>query len=96
MRILEFGDRHNEKIILIHGLNIPWQMWNKQIEIYSSKYHVIVPALSGHDAESEAEFVSVEYEANQIRDYYVKNYGGNVYMVIGMSMGGFHCIFHAS
>ena len=87
MRILEFGDRQKEKIILIHGLNIPWQMWNEEVAIYSEKYHVIVPVLSGHDVESDDLFISIEAEAKQIKEFVTKRYGNNVYMIVGMSMG---------
>lgn len=87
MRVLEFGDNEKEIIILIHGVNIPWKMWEKEIEFYSREYHVLVPALSGHDAEENTQFRSVEDEAKEIKKYVIENYGTAVYMVIGMSMG---------
>ena len=59
MRILEFGDKQKEKIVLIHGINIPWQMWNEEINIYSEQYHVIVPVPNGYDTEGDAPFVSI-------------------------------------
>ena len=33
MKILEFGDDSKRKIILIHGFQCPWQVWNKYIDI---------------------------------------------------------------
>ena len=33
MKILEFGDTSKRKIILIHGFQCPWQVWNKYIAI---------------------------------------------------------------
>lgn len=87
MRVLEFGDRSREKILLIHGLNIPWQMWEREIESLRPNYHVIVPALSGHDTQGTEPFVSVEQEAQQLKAFYLKEYGTRLYMVVGMSMG---------
>lgn len=34
MEILEFGNKDNKKIILIHGFQSPYQVWNKYIERY--------------------------------------------------------------
>ena len=33
MGILEFGDKEKDKIILIHGFETPYQIWEKYIEI---------------------------------------------------------------
>lgn len=32
MHFFEYGSSKNDKIILIHGFNIPYQMWNPQVE----------------------------------------------------------------
>jgi len=87
VRIREFGDKKNEIVILIHGLNIPWQMWNEEINIFSEKFHVIVPVLSGHDIEQGDPFISIDEEAKQIKEFVLTNYGNSVYMIIGTSMG---------
>ena len=51
MRFLKYGDSTNSKIILIHGAVIPWEMWKPQIDYFSKKYYVIVPALDSHDSD---------------------------------------------
>lgn len=53
MKILEFGDTSKRKIILIHGFQCPWQVWNKYIEYYKNDFHVIVPIMSGHNPEEK-------------------------------------------
>ncbi|MDO4542179.1 MAG: alpha/beta hydrolase, partial [Bacillota bacterium] len=88
MRILEFGSPEKKKIILLHGLNIPWQMWQPVINCYAAAYHVLVPVLDGHDPKTNAPFISIEDEAEQIKAYYLPRYGTAVHMVIGLSMGG--------
>ncbi len=87
MRLLKYGDSTNSKIILIHGAVIPWEMWKPQIDYFSKKYHVIVPALDGHDSDGN-DFISVQKAAQDIESYYLETYGNEVFAVLGMSMGG--------
>ena len=88
MKILEFGDTNKRKIILIHGFQCPWQVWNKYIEYYKDKFHIIVPIMSGHNPAVKEDFVSFSSDAREIEDYMLSHYGKNVYAVYGMSMGG--------
>lgn len=88
MEILEFGNKENKKIILIHGFQSPYQVWNEYIEYYKDKYHIIVPILQGHNPKKKEEFVSFKESAKEIEDYIISNYGNDVYAVFGMSMGG--------
>lgn len=76
------------KIILIHGTLTPWQMWEEQIKHLRKKYHVTVVALDAHEEDTVSEFISIELEARQIEKYCLENYGGEVFAVCGISMGG--------
>lgn len=86
MKILEFGEKNKEKLILIHGFQCPYQVWNKYIEHYKNDFHIIVPILSGHTVEGD--FISFESEAKEIEDYIITNYGKNINAIFGFSMGG--------
>lgn len=88
MEILEFGNKEKDKIILIHGFETPYQIWEKYIEHYKNDYHIIVPILQGHNPNIKEDFTSLEESAKYIEDYYISRYGNNVYAVYGMSMGG--------
>ena len=88
MKILEFGDTSKSKIILIHGFQCPWQVWNKYIEYYKNKFHIIVPIMSGHNPEVKDDFISFASDANEIEEYIISRYGKEIYAVYGMSMGG--------
>lgn len=88
MKILEFGDKTKEKIILIHGFQSPYQVWNKYIKQYEDDFHIIVPIVSGHDPLSKDEFVSFEEDAKELENYIISNYGTDIYAIFGMSMGG--------
>ena len=88
MKILEFGDTSKRRIILIHGFQCPWQVWNKYIEYYEKKIHIIVPIMSGHNPEVKDDFISFTDDAKEIEDYILSRYGKEIYAVYGMSMGG--------
>jgi len=88
METLEFGNKENKKIILIHGFQSPYQVWDEYIEYYKSDYHIIVPILPGHNPKKKEEFIFFKECAKEIEDYYISNYGNDVYAIFGMSMGG--------
>ena len=88
MEILEFGNKDNKKIILIHGFQLIWQFWEKHIEYFKNDYHVIVPIVSGHSQNKKEIFTSFEETAKEIEDYCINNFGDNIYAIFGMSMGG--------
>ena len=58
MEILEFGDTTKRKIILIHGFQSPYQVWNKYIEHYKNNFHIIVPIIPGHNKNEKEDFIS--------------------------------------
>lgn len=88
MKIFEFGDTSKRKLILIHGFQCPWQVWEEYIEHYKKDFHVIVPILSGHKPEEKEDFISFSAEAGELENYIIPRYGRNMYAVYGMSMGG--------
>ncbi len=88
MRFHTFGNKENKIMLLIHGVLTPWQIWQEQIEYFSKKYYVIVPALDGHVEEEASEYKSVENEAEQIIRFILDDHGGDVEAVCGLSMGG--------
>ncbi len=60
MEILEFGNRENKTLLLIHGFQSPYQIWNEFIEFFKKDYHVVVPILEGHNPKVNEEFRSVD------------------------------------
>lgn len=88
MKVLEFGDKNKRKIILIHGFQSCYQVWNKYIAHYEKEFHVIVPILPGHNPGAKDNFISFDETAKELEAYYIPRYGEKVYAVFGMSMGG--------
>lgn len=87
MKVLYFGNKENEKIILVHGFQAPYQMWQAYIDYYKNDYCVVVPVLPGHGKDSE-EFVSFENAVKEFEEYYIENFGKDVFAVYAISMGG--------
>ena len=88
MEILEYGNPKNNKIILIHGFESPYQIWNDYIEYYKKEYCVIVPILTGHNINENKDFETFDKCVKELEDYYISKYGNKVFAVYGMSMGG--------
>lgn len=88
MGILEFGDTSKRKIILIHGFQMPYQIWNEYIDHYKDDFHVLVPVLPGHYPNHTKDFVSFSETAKAFESWYITRYGEDVFAVYAMSMGG--------
>ena len=88
MEILEFGNKSEDIIVLIHGFESPYQIWYDYIEHYQNDYHIIVPILPGHNPNKKEEFVSFDLCARELEDFIIDKYGNHVYAIYGMSMGG--------
>lgn len=83
-----FGNKNNNSVVLIHGVLTPWQIWERQIEVFKENYYVVVPALDGHIEEHASEYISVNNEAEQIEKYIIDELSGTVHAICGLSMGG--------
>lgn len=83
-----FGNGENGVIVLLHGMLTPWQIFEDAANALSEDYCVIVPELDAHTEEQPSRFRSVGDEAEQLRAYLTEHFGGEVYAVCGLSMGG--------
>ena len=85
MRILDFGKDSAPILLLIHGFQSPFCVWDRYIEHYREHFHLIVPILDGHDPDCPSDFISFEKCAKEIEEFLG---GRKVYAVYAMSMGG--------
>ncbi len=83
-----FGDSENRALMLIHGMLTPWQIWEDAAEYFSREYFVVVPELDAHTEDEPSRFCSVEDEAEKIKEYALENFGGDIAVLCGLSMGG--------
>lgn len=87
MKVVEFGKKNGEVILLLHGGGLSWWNYREVAELLQQEYHVIIPILDGHSASDKA-FTSIEDNASEIIEYIDENYNGSVALIGGLSLGG--------
>lgn len=87
MKVVEVGQENQEVIVLLHGGGLSWWQYQAQMDLLCENYHVVLPILDGH-AGSDADFTSIEDNAKRLLDYIDKTYGGSVFLIAGLSLGG--------
>ena len=87
MKVVEVGQENQDVIVLLHGGGLSWRQYQAQMDLLCENYHVVLPILDGH-AGSDADFTSIEDNAKRLLDYIDKTYGGSVFLIAGLSLGG--------
>lgn len=87
METAEFGCENPETIFLLHGGGLSWWNYKDVSAILSKKYHVVIPLLDGH-AGSDSDFTTIENAAERLCEYIHQKYGGQVFFIGGLSLGG--------
>ena len=88
MRILDFGNPQNPRLLLLHGFQCPHEIWERYIRHYEEHYHILVPILPGHDSETDEEFTSFADAAAQIEEFCLHHFGNRIHAAFALSMGG--------
>ena len=79
MKYFEFGKENEELMVLLHGGGTSYLGVLPTAKKIAEKYHVILLAYDGFNpSEPETEFRSVAWEARELEDYILQNYGGRV------------------
>ena len=87
MKYVEYGKENKEVIILLHGGGLSWWNYREVAERLQLKYHVSLPVLDGH-ADSDRDFTTIEANAEEIIAFIDEQFGGSVYLIGGLSLGG--------
>ena len=88
MTIHEFGQVHDEVVVLVHPSVAMWDYFEYVIPLMQEQYHLIVPALPGYDTESGSDFTSVEQIAEELADWLITHDHREIACIYGCSMGG--------
>lgn len=88
MNIYEFGIENQRKLLFFQGSCTCWKDYMPSIELLSKEFHVIVPALEGHDPAEKTDFISVEKTVGDTTDYLLKRGYKELYAAYGLSIGG--------
>ncbi len=86
MKIIEYGKQNSDTMMLLHGGGLSWWNYRAEAKLLSDRYHVVLPILDGH-AGSDADFVSIEKNADRIISFIDSEHGGSVLLVGGLSLG---------
>lgn len=87
MKVVEVGQENQDVIVLLHGGGFSQWQYQAQMDLLCENYHVVLPILDEH-AGSDADFTSIEDNAKRLLDYIDKTYGGSVFLIAGLSLGG--------
>ena len=85
MTVIEYGKQNKDVVVLLHGGGLSWWNYRDAAQILSADFHVVLPVLDGHGGEK---FTSIEDNAARIISYIDENFGGQVAMLGGLSLGG--------
>lgn len=88
MAIHEFGQVHDEVVVLVHPSVVMLDYFEYIIPLMQEYYHLIVPALPGYDTESGSDFTSVEQIAEELADWLITHDHREIACIYGCSMGG--------
>lgn len=87
MKVIEYGKQNEKTIVLLHGGGLSWWNYRSEAELLCDRFHVVLPFLDGH-GDSDAEFVSIEKNADRIIALIDSRFKGGVFLIGGLSLGG--------
>ncbi len=87
MKYVEYGKENKEVVILLHGGGLSWWNYREVAERLQLKYRVILPILDGH-VYSDRNFTTIEANAEEIITFIEEQFGGEVFLMGGLSLGG--------
>ena len=87
MHYVEYGKENNNIILLLHGGGLSWWNYEDTAKSLQKDFHIILPILDGH-AESDKPFTTIEDNAAEIIAFIDTLFGGSVFMIGGLSLGG--------
>ncbi|MDO5831406.1 MAG: alpha/beta hydrolase [Methanobrevibacter sp.] len=89
LTIHEFGQNNAKTIVMFHPLGVWWDIFEYVIPILEKDYHLIVPAIPGHDPDRpESDYTSMQEITDEMTDFLTDNGLGHVDCLYGCSMGG--------
>ena len=87
MTVKEFGAENKDVVFLLHGGGLSWWTYRDVAAVLEQRYHIVIPVLDGH-ADSNVAFTSIEENAARLIAYIDEHFGGQVFVIGGLSLGG--------
>lgn len=86
MKVVEYGNRNNDIVVLLHDVNTPYQIWKEYIEHFEKDYLVLIPVIPGHYIRSNEEFTSFNMFYEFTYDY-ITLYKGKLKYLFAFGLG---------
>lgn len=87
MEFLVFGEKHLPVVMLIHGAG--WsRTFVRHAEQLKDRYCVVVPVLDGYGNDATQRYGSTVQSANELLAYIDEVWGGKLFVLAGVSLGG--------
>lgn len=87
MKFQEYGQKHHDTILLLHGGGLSWWNYREAAELLQDQFRIILPILDGH-AGSDRSFTTIEENASEIISFIDEQLNGSVFLIGGLSLGG--------
>ena len=87
MQYVEYGKENNNIILLLHGGGLSWWNYEEAAKSLQKDYRIILPILNGH-AKIDKPFTSIVDNAAEIISFIDAHFGGCVFLIGGLSLGG--------
>ena len=88
MRIHEFGEMNEKKMLFFQGSCEPWQEFSYAAKLLANKYHVFLVTPDGHDPQEGNDFISVEKTVKDTIDWLKERKIDHLQALYGLSFGG--------
>ncbi|MBR1797781.1 MAG: alpha/beta hydrolase [Clostridiales bacterium] len=87
MKIEEFGDSRNKKIVLIPGTMMCWKQFSDVIPLLQNDYHILAVSTDGFDGNLDSTFTTAEASAHKLAEELRERGIEEVELVFGESFG---------
>jgi len=88
VHIEQAGGRGSPVLLLLHGGGVAGWMWERQVQQFSGRFHVVVPDLPGHGKSSAEDFATIGQAADELAALLAGlRTGGVKITVAGFSLG---------
>lgn len=69
MRFMEFGQKNNPTVMLLHGGGLSWWSYEPVVRLLEKDFFVVAPIIDGHGEDGAENFISIESSAEKALRY---------------------------
>ena len=88
MDFKSFGNIGSPTLLLIPGLGVSYEIFLPLVGLLEEKFHVVAVQVDGFTLNSHTEFTSIDDQARQVSKYIKEDFGGQLDIAYGLSLGG--------